>query len=83
MDKWSYFEALGILKKEFGCSGNLKLWWKSAKGSFEHGLKEIYMDKHALELANYAINNKCEVKIYVEHEEITTLAMNEKQMEDN
>lgn len=34
IDRWSYFEALGILKDEFGYSKYPKLWWKTKDSSW-------------------------------------------------
>ncbi|RDX58522.1 hypothetical protein CR513_62157, partial [Mucuna pruriens] len=40
--------------------------YKEAKNSsFEKGLKELVLNKDALELSNYAMHDKCEVDIYI------------------
>lgn len=66
VDTWSYFEAVGLLK-ELGYRDSVRLWWKPSSWPFEAGLKLLGLDKDALELSDYAIANKSEVDIYVEH----------------
>ena len=66
-DMWSYFEALGILKKDFKYDGELYMWWKPKKGRMDRDLRPLCEDKHALELAKYAENINEEVEIYVDH----------------
>lgn len=63
-DRWSYFEALSFLK-DFWHAEPGRLWWKPNGGSM---LKEITWDNHALEMANYAIENDVEVELYIEHD---------------
>lgn len=69
IDRWSYFEALGILRNDLGINGNVRLWWKKFEHKFEEGLKEITLDSHALEMADYALNRmgRHEVDIFIEH----------------
>ena len=63
VDKWSFFEAIEILKEDFGYGDQLmRLWWKGGYGEY----KEITMGSHALELSNYIITNNCEVELFVE-----------------
>ncbi|KAJ1404518.1 hypothetical protein SESBI_26503 [Sesbania bispinosa] len=66
IDNWSYFEALSIVK-ELGYVGGVKLWWRVGKCEGKHEFKSITWDSHALEMANYAIANNCEVNMVVEH----------------
>ncbi|TKY53438.1 vacuolar cation/proton exchanger 5 [Spatholobus suberectus] len=66
MDTWSYFEAVSLVK-DLGYLGEFRLWWKKNNVEFEEGLKEVYEDKQALDLGNYAILHNTEVDIYVEH----------------
>jgi len=66
-DMWSYFEALGILKKDFKYDGELYMWWKLKKGIMDRYLRPLCEDRHALELAEYAENRNEEVEIYVDH----------------
>jgi len=66
-DRWSYFEALSILKDEFKYDGMVKLWWKPKRGRMDRDLRPLVTDKDALELSGYAENRKEEVQIYVEH----------------
>lgn len=66
IDRWSYFEALGLLK-DFGYVENVKMWWKPEGTSFAGNLKPLVVDSDALELGNHALKHKCEVEIYVEH----------------
>ncbi|KAG2384779.1 uncharacterized protein HKW66_Vig0118710 [Vigna angularis] len=65
-DRWSYFEAVGIVK-EFKYDADFKLWWKGSKQKLMNNLKIPSDDKEALYLANYAEENKEEVEIYVQH----------------
>ena len=54
VDKWSFFEAIGILKEDFGYGDQpMRLWWKGGDGDY----KEKTMDNCALELSNYVIAN--------------------------
>ncbi|TKY46603.1 vacuolar cation/proton exchanger 5 [Spatholobus suberectus] len=69
LDNWSYFEAIGIMKEDLGCNGELKLKWKMSDYGFKNRLKEMLSDADALEMANYAIANKCEVNLYVNDNE--------------
>ncbi|RDY00400.1 hypothetical protein CR513_16421, partial [Mucuna pruriens] len=59
---WSFFEAIDLKKKN---------------SSFEEGLKELVLDKDALELSNYVIQNKCEVVTYLEYPYFQTNNMDE------
>ncbi|KAJ1398796.1 hypothetical protein SESBI_30783 [Sesbania bispinosa] len=43
-------------------------WWKPKETSLEGGLRPFRDDVTALELANFAITNKCELDVYVEDE---------------
>ena len=64
VDKWSFFEAIGILKEDFGYGDQpMRLWWKGGDGDY----KEMTMDNHALELFDYVIANSCEVELFVEY----------------
>ncbi|KAJ1375419.1 hypothetical protein SESBI_51032 [Sesbania bispinosa] len=67
-DRWSYFEAVGLVK-DLGYKGLIKLWWKGKKESMKKSLKKLVEDNDAFELAAFAVNNKSEVDIYVEHVE--------------
>jgi len=61
--KWSFFEAIGILKEDFGYSDQpMRLWWKGGDGDY----KEMTMNNHALELSNYVIANSCEMELFLE-----------------
>ncbi|QCD94250.1 hypothetical protein DEO72_LG5g2333 [Vigna unguiculata] len=66
-DRWSYFEALSILKDEFKYDGMVKLWWKLKRGRMDRDLRPLVTDKDALDLSGYAESRKEEVQIYVEH----------------
>lgn len=50
----------------------MKLWWKAEHASFEGNLEPFLDNNDAMELTTYAIQNKCEMAIYVEHP-VTTL----------
>lgn len=69
IDRWSYFEALGILRDDLGHNDNLRMWWKKFEDSFEEGLKEITLDSHALEMVDYAVSRRGrhEVDLFIEH----------------
>lgn len=56
------------------CDGLMKLWWKAKNVKCEGNLKPFVYNKYAMELANYAVKNKCEVGNYVEH---TILKLND------
>ncbi|KAG4945950.1 hypothetical protein JHK87_041957 [Glycine soja] len=45
----------------------MKLWWKAEHASFEGNLEPFLDNNDAMELTTYAIQNKCEMAIYVEH----------------
>ena len=58
VEKLSFFEAIGILKEDFGYGDQvMRLWWKGGDGEY----KEITM-----ELSNHAIANSCKVELFVE-----------------
>ena len=58
VDKWSFFEAIGILKEDFRYGDQpLRLWWKGSDDEY----KEITIDSHALELSNYVIATEVEL----------------------
>jgi len=65
-DRWSYFEALGIVK-EFKYGGEVRLWWKGSSESLYNSLRLLSDDREALNLAKYADDNEEEVELYVEH----------------
>ena len=47
VDKWSFFEAIEILKGNFGYGDQpMRLWWKGGDGEY----KEMTMDIHTLKL---------------------------------
>jgi len=66
-DRWSYFDALSILKEEFKYDGAMKLWWKPKSGRMDRDLRPFVTDNDALQLCAYADKKKEEVQIYVEH----------------
>jgi len=45
---WSYFKALGIMKKDFKYDGHVNLWWKPKKGRMDRDLNALSEDRHAL-----------------------------------
>ncbi|KOM48788.1 hypothetical protein LR48_Vigan07g249200 [Vigna angularis] len=65
-DRWSYFEAVGIVK-EFKYDADFKLWWKGSKERLMNNLRLLSDDREALNSANYVEENKEEVEIYVQH----------------
>ncbi|KAK7290308.1 hypothetical protein RIF29_04627 [Crotalaria pallida] len=63
-DRWSYFEALSILRDlGYGVGGSM--WW--FPGGTHGPIKEIKTEKDALDVADYALKNMTEVDIYIEH----------------
>jgi hypothetical protein len=73
-DRWSYFEATGILK-EFGYDDHLKyrLWWYINE---EDKYVRIIDDNDTDRIADYVIQNKREAHIYVEHSVIGSVGAN-------
>ncbi|KAK7276932.1 hypothetical protein RIF29_18081 [Crotalaria pallida] len=66
-DRWSFFEALGILRESgYGIGG--RMWW----GPTGDTLKEIKDDKDAAEVCDFSMKNKVEVDIYIEHNIVST-----------
>lgn len=49
LDKWSFFEAIDIVREDFGDGGTVKLWWKGD----DDVLKEFKLDTQAMEMVNY------------------------------
>lgn len=66
--KWSYFEAIEILK-ELGYADGIRLWWRVDGPKSHEGYRAIISDADALELGDFAIKNRCEAQIFVEHVE--------------
>ncbi|KAK7281854.1 hypothetical protein RIF29_10173 [Crotalaria pallida] len=66
-DRWSFFEALGILR-ELGYGIGGRMWWVPTGDT----LKEIKDDKDAAEVCDFAMKNKVEVDIYIEHNIVST-----------
>ena len=64
--RWSYFEALGIVK-EFKYGSEVRLWWKGSSESLYNNLRLLSDDRETLNLAKYAEDNEEEVEVYVEH----------------
>ena len=57
VEKLSFFEAIGILKEDFGYGDQvMRLWWKGGDGEY----KEITM-----ELSNHAIANLFHTHLYL------------------
>ena len=57
VDKWSYFEFVGILKEDVKlkeCEGVFKLWWNGG----DDETKEFALDSHVVELYNYYVSTK-------------------------
>lgn len=48
----SYFDALGIMR-EFKYDGDFNLWWKPKKDRMDGDLRELTINREALELDNY------------------------------
>jgi len=72
LDRWSYFEALSILKEEFKYDGAMKLWWKPKRVRMDRDLRPFVSDNDTLQLCACAETKKKEVQIYVEHVVSTT-----------
>ncbi|KAJ1420642.1 hypothetical protein SESBI_14217 [Sesbania bispinosa] len=56
LDTWSYFEAVGLVKKDLGHKGKFKFWWQVGS-SLEKGLKELCDDEDAMEMSKIVKNN--------------------------
>ena len=41
IDKWSYFEAMNLIKNDLRYDGGVKLWWRIPGASFDDGLRSI------------------------------------------
>ncbi|WVZ16542.1 hypothetical protein V8G54_009524 [Vigna mungo] len=65
-NRWSYFEAIGIVK-DFKYDADFKLWWKGSKQRLMNNIRLLSDDMEALYLANYAEETKEEIDMYVEH----------------
>lgn len=46
-DKWSFFQALGIVRSDLGYHGEVQMWWKLKELSLEDGLFYFVGDKDA------------------------------------
>ncbi|CAJ2652425.1 unnamed protein product [Trifolium pratense] len=64
-DKWNYLEAEGIVRKLKYGKNSFRMWWKV---EVELGYKMLRLDKDADDIVDYAINNKVDAHIYVEHD---------------
>ncbi|XP_017438358.1 uncharacterized protein LOC108344423 [Vigna angularis] len=58
-DMWSYFEAVGFVRK-FKYDADFKLWWKESKQKAMNNLRILKDDSEAMLLANYAEENNDE-----------------------
>ncbi|WVY91036.1 hypothetical protein V8G54_036550 [Vigna mungo] len=65
-DRWSYFEAIGIVT-EFKYDADFKLWWKGSKQTQMNSIRLLSNDMEALYLARYAEETKEEIDMYVQH----------------
>ncbi|WVY98174.1 hypothetical protein V8G54_030325 [Vigna mungo] len=65
-DRWSYFEAIGIVK-DFKYDADFKLWWKGSKQRMMNNIILLSNDMEEMYLANYAEETKEEIDMYVEH----------------
>ncbi|WVZ21257.1 hypothetical protein V8G54_008579 [Vigna mungo] len=66
-DRWSYFEALGIIKEEFKYAADFKLWWKGSREIMMNNVRLLSDDRDAMNLAKYAEETEDMVEIYVQH----------------
>ena len=73
-DRWSYFEATGILK-QFRYDDHVKyrLWWHINE---EDKYVKIIDDNDTDMISDYVIQNKREAHIYVKHSVIGTVGAN-------
>ena len=67
-DKWGWFEMLDNVA-ELGpyVKGKFNIWWRTTADVLKQHFREINGDSEAMNVATYAINNKCEVHVFVEH----------------
>lgn len=66
IDKWSYFEAIGLLK-DLGYMDPVRLWWKVKRSNSDEFYKELVVDSDAMEAGSDSLSNNCQCDIYVEH----------------
>ncbi|WVY93826.1 hypothetical protein V8G54_032914 [Vigna mungo] len=66
-DRWSYFEALGIIKEQFKYAADFKLWWKGSREIMMNNVRLLSDDRDAMNLAKYAEETEDIVEIYVQH----------------
>ncbi|WVZ24109.1 hypothetical protein V8G54_002653 [Vigna mungo] len=65
-DRWSYFEAVDIVK-EFKYDGDFKLWWKGSREIMMNNLRLLSDDREAMNLSKYAEGTGDMVEMYVQH----------------
>ena len=64
-DTWSFVEVFDLVHDlEFSIIGGIKIWWKEFDVDYET-LKDLSNDQDAMDLARYALSQKCEIDIYV------------------
>ncbi|WVZ13613.1 hypothetical protein V8G54_011179 [Vigna mungo] len=66
-DRWSYFEALGIIKEQFKYAADFKLWWKGSREIMMNNVRLLSDCRDAMNLAKYAEETEDMVEIYVQH----------------
>ena len=62
IDKWSFFEFVGILKQDVKIKGDFKLCWEGANAGF----KELVLDSHVAEVLNFGLSQNSPMEVYVE-----------------
>ncbi|WVZ06131.1 hypothetical protein V8G54_019477 [Vigna mungo] len=66
-DRWSYFEAVEIIKEQFKYGADSKVWWKGSREIMMNNVRLLSDDKDSMNLAKYAEETEDMVEIYVQH----------------
>lgn len=68
-DKFSFFELVDIMKKEFKYKQRFRMWWKNPEvEDFEQGLRMVDDDSVTNEMLGVTLRTGEELDVYVEHE---------------
>jgi hypothetical protein len=63
-DRWSYFEAEGIMTDKKYAKNSFRMWWKVEE---EIAYKKLRLDVDAKDIVDYALSNNVDAHIYLEH----------------
>lgn len=68
LDLFSFFCVRDLVRGFLGyADDHYKLWWKRAEESFDLHIKQICLDKDAMEVSGYVQSGARQVEIYLEH----------------